>query len=1058
MRKTFLSLLLGLGATVSYGQHQEVYFATNPAITPDAQTIIFSHEGDLWQVPTKGGSAARLTAMSGDETRPRVSPDGKWVAFTSSQFGNDDVYIMPVGGGGIRQLTYHEGADQVESWSWDSKTIYFTSDRYNRYSSYKISREGGTPQRMFQHYFNTVHNVAEHPSNGEIFFDETWESKTFAHRKGYKGAYNPDVQSYNLKTKEYKRYTDYNGKDLWVSLDAKGTLYFASDEANGEYNLYTFRDGKKTQLTNFDTSIKSPAVSANGSKVVFEKDYQLYVYDIASGKAEKVAVNVLSNSTIEKEKDYSVAGHITAFDVAPDNKKMAFVSRGVLFVSDAKGKFVRQLRTRAGERVVEVKWLPDNKCILYSQTVNGYTNWFVQAADGSSAERQLTNDQQSNRNLVLSADRSQGVFYSGRNQVKLINLKTLAVSTIVEDEIWAMDNADPGFSPDGQYVVFTSYRNFEQDILVYHLKTKKTFNLTNTGVTETEPFWSPDGQYLYFTSNRTKPSYPYGMTDARLYRVALNKLEKPYKSDKYDELFVASAASGEEKSTKKAKKKEDASAVATSSSAVVTIDLEGIQDRWEQVGVSFGTQGSPYVIQKDDKTTVLFVSNHEEGKYNIWKHTSGPFEKEKTEKIAGADTRSLMLSKADDSYYLLIDGNIHTLNLEGSKTEKIDISHTFRKNLKDEFSQMFYEVWAGVEENFYDDNLHEVDWKKKKETYSKLLPHLDSRSDLRTLLNDMLGELNSSHMGFTSNGKEEDGYYKTKSLATGLLFEEDKPYQVKEVLRKGALDVKDKDVQAGDVLVKIDGQPVDERQNREYYFAKPSLSEEVTLTFERKGKPFTVKVHPQSMASQRENLYDAWVDQNQKYVDERSGKRIAYVHMKNMSGQALEQFLIEMTSEAYQRDGLILDLRYNTGGNVHDEVLRFLAQKPYLQWKYRGGALTSQPNFTPAAGQMVLLMNEQTLSDGEMTATGFKHLGLGKIIGTDTYRWIIFTSGKSLVDGSFYRLPAWGCYTLDGKNIEKEGVTPDIYVKTTFKDRVENKDPQLERAIQEILTTVQAQK
>jgi tricorn protease len=158
-----------------------------------------------------------------------------------------------------------------------------------------------------------------------------------------------------------------------------------------------------------------------------------------------------------------------------------------------------------------------------------------------------------------------------------------------------------------------------------------------------------------------------------------------------------------------------------------------------------------------------------------------------------------------------------------------------------------------------------------------------------------------------------------------------------------------------------------------------------------------------------------------------------------------------MTSEAYNREGLIFDLRYNTGGNVHDLVLNFLAQKPYLKWKYREGQFTIQPNFSPAAKPLVLLINEQSLSDAEMTAVGFKQLQLGKIIGTETYRWIIFTSGKGLVDGSFYRLPSWGCYTLDGKNIEREGVKPDIYVKQSFKDRLEDKDPQLDKAIEEVL-------
>lgn len=186
-------------------------------------------------------------------------------------------------------------------------------------------------------------------------------------------------------------------------------------------------------------------------------------------------------------------------------------------------------------------------------------------------------------------------------------------------------------------------------------------------------------------------------------------------------------------------------------------------------------------------------------------------------------------------------------------------------------------------------------------------------------------------------------------------------------------------------------------------------------------------------------------------VEQQSKDRIAYVYMKDMGGAALENFLQDMVDEAYKKDALILDLRYNTGGNVHDEVLRFLSQRPYLQWAYRGGAKAPQSNFSPAVKPIVLLVNEQTLSDGEMTATGFKALGLGKIIGTETYRWIIFTGAKGLVDGSSYRLPSWGCFTLDGKDIEHEGVKPDIYVKTSFTDRLTDKDPQIDRAVQEIM-------
>jgi tricorn protease len=316
----------------------------------------------------------------------------------------------------------------------------------------------------------------------------------------------------------------------------------------------------------------------------------------------------------------------------------------------------------------------------------------------------------------------------------------------------------------------------------------------------------------------------------------------------------------------------------------------------------------------------------------------------------------------------------------------------------------------------------------------------------------MLGDLNSSHTGFSSFGDEENTFYKTTTLGTGIVWDNDDPYKVKRVITYSPSDKKGIDLIAGDVLTAINDTPVDVRQNRESYFIKPSLDQELQLTFSRKDSSFTIKITPESFNAINTLRYDEWIANNQKIVDQKSNKKIAYAHMKDMGTGELNKFLIDMTTEIYDRDALILDIRYNNGGNVHDNVLQFLSQKPYLKWKYREGALTVQPNFTPAGKPIILLTNEQSLSDAEMTTEGFKRLGLGKVIGTETYRWIIFTSGKSLVDGSFYRLPSWGCYTLDGKNLELVGVAPDIYVGMDFKDRLNQVDPQLDRAISEIMS------
>jgi C-terminal processing protease CtpA/Prc len=351
---------------------------------------------------------------------------------------------------------------------------------------------------------------------------------------------------------------------------------------------------------------------------------------------------------------------------------------------------------------------------------------------------------------------------------------------------------------------------------------------------------------------------------------------------------------------------------------------------------------------------------------------------------------------------------------------------------------------AGMEEGYYDEKFHGNDWKKTLDYYKQFLPYLNNRADLRIMLNDMLGELNSSHQGFGTFGDDENLALQNQTMETGIIFENDDPYKVKYIARRSVGDRKAIDIKPGDVLIKVNDEQVDKNMDRNYYFTVPSRDRELKLTFNRNGQMVNIKIHPQ--ATLFNNLYDEWVDANQKRVDEKGKGRVAYGYMKNMGQGELDQFIIDMTQELTKKDALIFDLRYNTGGNVHDEVLKFLSQRSYLQWKYREGILTPQSNFSPNDKPIVLLINEQSLSDAEMTSQGFKALKLGKIIGNETYHWIIFTSGISLVDGSSVRMPAWGCYSLEGKDLEKTGVQPDILVINSFDDKLNGRDPQLDKA------------
>lgn len=1036
MKKQVYTLLSLISITFSQAQ-EKAYFLSNPSLSPDGKTAYFSFEGDIWRVDSNGGNASRITALEGEEINPRVSPDGKWLAFSSNQYGNYDVFLMPTNGGTVKQLTFHQGKDEMESWGWDSETIYFTSTQNNNFGSFKTSIKGETPQPLFNHYFNTTNGLIEKP-DGEFIFTNSTESANQSNRKRYKGENNPDLLGFHPKTKKYQQYTDYNGKDFNASVDENGIVYFISDENNNEYNLYKLDNGKKTALTKFNTSIKKPFVAANGSKVIFEKDYQLFIYDVAQKKSRPIDIQVNSNQKLIKDQNFNVEDAISYFDVSPDGKKLAFVSRGVLFVSDIEGKFINKI-SDGKERVLEVKWMKDNKNLVFNQTFKGYQNWFKVAADGKGKVEQLTSDLRNNRDIAFNYNLTQAVYFSGRDQVRLLDLETLKSKTIVTDELWAFQNSRPSFSPNGEYVVFTAKRNFELDIFIYNIKKNEVINLTNTSVTEQDPFWSPNGKYIYFVSDRTQPSYPFGLQNPKIYRFSLDWFADSFKSDQFDKLFV------EEKKEDKTKSAE----VNKDSIQPLIVNKEGILERVELVSGYFGNHYYPHVFSESGKEYVFYNTNQENGRYQLYKKTFEDFEVDKSERVF-LNSAQQVLNNGKNVFFLS-NGSIYKLGLTSTNPDKIKISYAFTKNLSDEFNQMYEEAWAGVEENFYDSKFHGVDWKAQKEKYKAFLPFVNNRNDLRILLNDLLGELNASHLGFSSNGNEENKKLNYFTNETGIVFKKDKPYEVEYIVRKSPAALKSVNVEPNDLLVSVNGIKVDSNQNRDFYFTTPRKQEELILEFNRKGEIITTKLHPISNAAFKKLLYDEWILENKNRVNQLSNNRIAYSYMKNMSTNEFESFLLDMVEQENKKEGLILDLRFNTGGNVHDKVLNFLSQRPYLKWKYREGEFTIQPNFAPSGKPIVLLINEYSLSDAEMTAAGFKELNLGTVVGQETYRWIIFTSGKYLVDGSYYRLPAWGTYTLDGENLEETGVAPDVYIKNTFLDRQENKDPQLDEAVKIIL-------
>lgn len=1013
---------------------ETLHFPYNPSLSPDGETIYFSHDGDIFSVPAQGGLAVRLVSLGGNENYPKVSPCGKYLAFSSDIQGNNDVYIVPVAGGEVKRLTWHEGNDFPSGWSKDSKYIYFESNRANNRTTYKVDIAGGTPVRLFSNYFNTIVNVAENPVTGELYFNESNESISFPTRKRYVGDHNSNVKSWNPSKRAYKELTTYEGKDTWPMADKQGNLYYVTDRFNQESNIVKHNpSGEPKQLTSYNRSVQYPSVSFSGNAMVFILEYKIHYMDLASGKVAVPQITIADNNVDVVRKFEDVAPSRVA--VSPDGKKFALAIRGLLYVSDAEGKYQHKLLTPANERVDEIVWGKDNNTIYFTRTDKGFTALYMIKADGSASERQLYRGECNIKNLKMSHKKDKLAFVLGNNSIMCLNTADNTVGKLTDAQFWSYSRYTLNFSYDDSYLAFEAVNLFEGDIFLYSFKEKKLYNLTNSACSEGAPCFSPDGKYLYMTANLYGTTFPRGGGSGAVYRLPLlDYTTKPYKSDIYDKMFEAEPADDKGKD----KKSENAPAAPE-----VKIDFNDIFNRLEEMDFKGGY--SLYTFKNKDKAWLLCSARDKVYSLEI----SDPYAEVKTIK----DLKRGMFINSDNNLYAVSGADIYKIDLNGSKATKVTIKKSVEKNLKDEFEQMYYEAWGLMDQNFYDVNFHGTDWKAQRDYYASFLPYVRNRANLSTLFNDMLGELNSSHLGFRSSQGIEQVPYQTRthSAETGIIWNNSNPYMVDGTVEGSPASSVDVDIKKGDVLVAVNGVKVSPAANRESYLAFSVNEPEIKFTFRRGGKEHDVKVHTISYGALKGLLYNEWEETNRARVEKLGNGRIAYTHMKAMGAEDLSAFLKDMHTRMVGKEALILDLRYNNGGNVHKEVLDFISQKAHYTWAFRDNKTNSHPNVTPGDMPIVALVNERSLSDAEVTSNGIKTLGLATIVGTETYRWIIFTTGAGLIDGTYLRLPAWGCYSLDGKDLEFTGVKPDIYVKNTFKDRLEGKDPQLEKGVEEIL-------
>ncbi|MFW6259716.1 MAG: S41 family peptidase [Tangfeifania sp.] len=1058
IKAVFLFLLLFAGFSLNSFSADDSRLLRFPDINEDL--IAFVYAGDIWTVNANGGDARRLTSDEGLELFPKISPDGKWIAFSGQYAGNRQVFVMPSKGGVPKQLTYYNsvgmmpprgGFDNVVlDWTPDSKNILFRSNRTEfgeRNGKYfTVSIEGGMekPLPIVNGGF-----AAFSPDATKLCF--TPVDREFRTWKRYKGGRATELWIYDLENNTSEQMTDFAGSDQWPVWDGEN-IFFASDR-DLKLNIYRYNTQTKEteQITDFSAfDVMWP--SGQNGQLVFENGGFLYKTNLETGETVKITVNI--NFDNENRVPYfkNVKDNIHSYDISPTGKRALFDARGDIYSVPAESGITENLTKSQGIREIYPSWSPNGKYIAYYSDATGEYEIYllenkkdaepVKVTSGSSAWK-YDNEWSPNNKYLLYSDRT-------------LNLKLFDVEA--RNEIIVTGAADSeirdySFSPDSKWVMYSKEsENGQSAVWVYSIESKENHQLTGDTFNDYSPVFSTDGNYIFFLSNRdfnlefSSFEFNYVYNDAtRIYAMTLKKDGPKLFKDKNDVEPVK-----EEESQKEAKKEKDDDEE-KKEGVNVEIDFEGIENRV----VALPPKAGSYRNLSPVEGGLLYIGGGKLHKYSI--------EEEKSDEIM--DNVSQVLVAADNKTMLYRSGSNFGITAvkPGLKPGdgKLDLEDLEMKiDPVKEWNQIFNDGWRIFRDYFYVENLHDVDWKEVRDNYSKLLPYVGHRADLDYILSEMVSESNTGHAYV--NWGDFETVERVEGGLLGARLEEDENadrFRIAEIYdgenwndaRRSPLTEQGVDVNKGDYLISINGEEIKAGDNP-YNFLENLAGEliEVTVSENADGSEArTSLVKP--MKSELEIKYLTWLNERREMVEKLSDGRIGYIHVPNTSFEGNRELFRGMYAY-HDKEALIIDDRYNGGGFIPDVMTDLLDRKTLSYW-YRSGL---NPMKTPGIahdGPKVMLINGYSSSGGDAFPYYFRKKGLGKLIGTRTWGGLVGISGNAvLADGGSISVPRFGIYNEEGEwIIEGVGVYPDIRVFDRPEELAKGNDPSIEKAVEVLL-------
>jgi tricorn protease len=1077
--------LLLAGSAAAPAAEAQTRLLRFPAIHGDR--VAFTYAGDLWTAPVTGGTATRLTAHPGMEVFAKFSPDGRWIAFTGQYDGDEQVYVVPATGGEPKQLTFYPargpltprwGWDHhVYGWTTDGKAILFRSMRdawtlgSNRLYTVPVTGGPATPLPMPESGAGDYS-----PDGTRVVYSPLF--RDFRPEKRYGGGQANDLFIFDLKTSDARRIVDHARADrdpMWIG----NTIYFTSDR-DGTFNLYAY-DVASARVTPVTTSrtwdVRWPS-SDKQSRIVYELNGELQVLDVRTGKSAPIAITVPADGLWKRPSRVSAAGQVEDVELSPKGERALFVARGDVFTLPIEKGQARNLTASSGAHDKWARWSPDGARIAFVSDRTGEEELYVVAQDGSGTPEQLTTNGAGMRYQPEWAPDGRRIAFGDKDgKIVVYSFDTKSLTEVVDAPRGQVRNYT--WSPRGNHLAFSMPgENGFDAVYVWSARDGQLRRITDEFFNAENPAWDPEGNYLFYLSDRDYAPFisgaEFNYATARttgIFALALRKDVKHPFPPESDEVTVEKAVEKPAEPVKDAAKdlakdavKDAPKDAAKDAAKDLAIDFEGLGQRVARVPL----EGDNYGGLSAKKGHLIYVvgPGFYYGRQSDRKPSLRIYSmKDRKETTLVEDANGYALS-ADGSKVLVRTGQSYTLYdaTPGGASSKKSVSTAglmVDRVPVEEWRQIFHEVWRQYRDWFYVPNMHGYDWAALRKQYEPWLEHVAHRSDLNYVISEMVSELTVQH-AYVEGGDFEMPA-RPRAALPGARFALDPAtgkYRIAKIFAgqneepnyRSPLTEIGVDAKVGDYVLAVDG--VELRPDEDpYRLFRNKADRPVTLTVN--AQPMmagsrTVTFNPVSAES--DLIYLDWVQRNRARVTELSGGRVGYLHIPDMGAPGLREFIKGYYAQL-RKEGLVVDVRANGGGNVSrmliERLRRTLLGVNYNRTDEQGNPYPDGVFIGPKAA----ILDENSASDGDIFPYMFREAGLGPLIGRRSWGGVVGISPRGpLVDGGTIFVPLSGLANAKGEwVIEGYGVDPDIDVENDPKSVIAGKDPQLERAVAEVM-------